>query len=1260
MAEKITQEQLAAVDQLNQKLKDTEISAKQYADALKEAGLELAQQLRLLQDKQSKLEEINKAQGESVEITERLKEVDKEIQDLLKGIGKESKKSLDGQSEALKQLKEDLKNANVWGASFLSNMADGIPIMEQLQAAAAGAVEQFAGDTALLFVTQLGLGVKNADALTTKFNAVTGTAGAMNGVLLNSAAGMGAVGVSTEMAAEAATALYQEFNQFSSANTALQTDMVQTAASLERLGVGAAVTAKNIDLASNAFGMGVSEATQLQDELAKTAMAIGMPPAQLAQEFGKAAPQLSAYGKEGIKIFKNMAAASKGLGIEMGTLLGLTERFDTFEGAAESAGRLNAMLGGDLLNSMDLLNASEDERIRMILQSVEASGKSWQSMGKFERKALANAAGITDMAEANKLFGGGLSAFDDAQAKMAENAKTEEELAAAKAASVSVTEKLSLLMDRFTAAMAPVVDALHFVLNGVLAINDSFGGYLIPVLMGGVAAFYALYKVMQAVAFYDRIMTALKAGNTVATALNTAAQTSQAGAQGAVAATAGPAALGTQAMGVAAFAAAPGVAALALGLGGLAIGIGLVAVSIAGIVWAFVTLIGMLMEAPMAAVYAAGSFVVLGAAVAGLALIMAAIAPLAPLAMASMVMLGIGMMFMAVPMLLLASSMYIFGAALRAGGFDPVGIALLGGSLALFAITLSYASPLLMAAALLFAPAAILIGFGLVLLGAGVALLSQYSSELPELGENLSSFAGGLIGATIKMGIAAFGFAPAAILVGTGLTLLGIGVSLLADYASSLPTLGAGLEVFADGLRGSAISMGLAALSFAPSAIAIGLGLMMMGIGVGMIVEYRRSMRTLGKNLPAFALSLSLAAPMLAAAGLALMVAGPSLLIGAITLAPAIFFLSLIPADTMMLASKSLAEAAPYLMLAGIGLSLAAPALMVAGILLSMAAPMFLYGAIGITMGMLFMAAIPSLEVLTVSQQLAQATPLLIGVAFGLLLASPALFVGAIWFMFASMMLAAAAPSFLFAGVLISLGMMMLNGPLMQFASIMLFMAPIVPQMYAIAGALIALGLALPAFGLGLLVLGVLSSIPLVKTGLNLLTRALWRFADAMMFIPTEKAVALGQIFGGLTVLTQFENVGKGMAELAGGIWLLAMAMDSIPEDKLVTMGVAMEALNPMAEVSKSLTPEVAIAAGSLVDEAERYVEVQANMKSAKDDAFAQMVTASARATQARAEADKAATEKNAGQDVVLVLNERELGRAVEAILNKRVNLAIS
>ena len=129
----------------------------------------------------------------------------------------------------------------------------------------------------------------------------------------------------------------------------------------------------------------------------------------------------------------------------MNTLMSITKQFDTFEGAAQSAGKLNAILGGGVVNSMDLLNATEEERVRLLIQSMALSGKNYESLNRFEKQAIASAAGIQDMTEANKLFSMSLSSYDDMQSKArgasAEAAKLQERAQAA----TDFADKLYLL-----------------------------------------------------------------------------------------------------------------------------------------------------------------------------------------------------------------------------------------------------------------------------------------------------------------------------------------------------------------------------------------------------------------------------------------------------------------------------------------------------------------------------------------------------------------------------------------------------------------------------------------------------------------------------------------------------------------------------------------------------------------------------------------------------------------------------------------------
>ena len=67
---KVTPEQLAMMDQLNQKLATGEVTAKAYAEAIKSGGLEMAHQVRLLEQQVAKMDELlSKAQQANLDAT---------------------------------------------------------------------------------------------------------------------------------------------------------------------------------------------------------------------------------------------------------------------------------------------------------------------------------------------------------------------------------------------------------------------------------------------------------------------------------------------------------------------------------------------------------------------------------------------------------------------------------------------------------------------------------------------------------------------------------------------------------------------------------------------------------------------------------------------------------------------------------------------------------------------------------------------------------------------------------------------------------------------------------------------------------------------------------------------------------------------------------------------------------------------------------------------------------------------------------------
>ena len=63
----------------------------------------------------------------------------------------------------------------------------------------------------------------------------------------------------------------------------------------------------------------------------------------------------------------------------MNSLMSVTKQFDTFEGAAQSAGKLNAILGGGVVNSM-VFSMPQKKKESDYLFSQCLSGKNFESL----------------------------------------------------------------------------------------------------------------------------------------------------------------------------------------------------------------------------------------------------------------------------------------------------------------------------------------------------------------------------------------------------------------------------------------------------------------------------------------------------------------------------------------------------------------------------------------------------------------------------------------------------------------------------------------------------------------------------------------------------------------------------------------------------------------------------------------------------------------------------------------------------------------
>ena len=151
--------------------------------------------------------------------------------------------------------------------------------------------------------------------------------------------------------------------------------------------------------------MGVSQkaAGDMAAQLVLMGKQAGITAGKMASDFQSSAGRLAIYGKSNIKVFKQLAAQAKATGLEMSTLLGISEKFDTFEGAADSAANLNAVLGTQL-STLELMNATDAERIKMMKEQVQASVGNFDSLDKFTKMHIAHAMGLKDVGEAQRLL----------------------------------------------------------------------------------------------------------------------------------------------------------------------------------------------------------------------------------------------------------------------------------------------------------------------------------------------------------------------------------------------------------------------------------------------------------------------------------------------------------------------------------------------------------------------------------------------------------------------------------------------------------------------------------------------------------------------------------------------------------------------------------------------------------------------------------------------------------------------------------------
>jgi len=235
------------------------------------------------------------------------------------------------------------------------------------------------------------------DKAAVSFNVATSQAGTFTSQIAATERELFNFGISSDDAQKSLQSLFNNFTDFTELLPSQQKEVAKTTAVLQKFGVANETTAQNIQFATNALGMGTTAAVELQRELFVFAQELGVSGQQIASDFQQFGPQIAALGSEGVDAFKALAAQAKSTGLELQALVTLTDQFNKFDTAAQSVGKLNALLGGPFLNTLELVNETNPaRRMELLKDALDDAGASFDSMDFFQRKALASAMGLNE------------------------------------------------------------------------------------------------------------------------------------------------------------------------------------------------------------------------------------------------------------------------------------------------------------------------------------------------------------------------------------------------------------------------------------------------------------------------------------------------------------------------------------------------------------------------------------------------------------------------------------------------------------------------------------------------------------------------------------------------------------------------------------------------------------------------------------------------------------------------------------------------
>jgi len=337
---------------------------------------------------------------------------------------------------------------------FAKGFKDGIGKMLTPMNIMTSSIDKVVESTMALAVEQ--------DAAISNFRKATGATGDFDADIVRLEKDLRTAGVTSAEAAESVQELYLNVSGFTEMGDTAREEMAGMVAVLAEVGVAAADSTKNIQIAIKSLGMSNEEATALQSELRSFAQGINVSAGQLAKDFATMGPQIAAMGDKGVDAFKSLQVTMKETGLGMQTMLGLVGQFDKFDTAGQSVGKLNALLGGPFLNTLELVSETDlGARMEKLRDGVMQAGVSFDELSYYQKKAYTSALGLNSEMELAMFLGNNMDSIVPEE----KTAEDYEKIAKQTKEFNDVMEELRQTGMAFAISIRPLVTALKWTLE---------------------------------------------------------------------------------------------------------------------------------------------------------------------------------------------------------------------------------------------------------------------------------------------------------------------------------------------------------------------------------------------------------------------------------------------------------------------------------------------------------------------------------------------------------------------------------------------------------------------------------------------------------------------------------------------------------------------------------------------------------------------------------------------------------------------------